>query len=444
MATFAYTAISRDGKRTAGTLTADSRAAAITQVSRQGLHPLKIDEQRNGVSVAVAPKKPAPAPAKAAPKSASKDVPPPKAPSADTVDGGSGMFSGRVNPARVSQKLVEGFTRDLANLLAGGVSLARALSLLKREASNANAKALWTEIHDEVVGGTSLADSLAKWPRAFSTVYVAMVRAGESGGFLDVVLQQIADFRTREADLKGKVKAAMVYPVVLAVLSVLVVIFLLSFFIPKFAPIFDQFGGKLPTLTQAIISASDVVKNYGLYLGGGVIALGVLYARWIKSDAGRRRMEQVTLSIPVLGRVIAHFALVRFCRMLGTLVGAGVPLVSSLRTAREAIGNQTLADTVSHAIEQVQRGEPLSRSLGNSPKLFPASVVETIAVAEETGRLDKELVRIAASYEGDLDRQLRMLVAIAEPILLFVMAGVIGTVVVGMLLPVFNMSELIK
>jgi type II secretory pathway component PulF len=130
--------------------------------------------------------------------------------------------------------------------------------------------------------------------------------------------------------------------------------------------------------------------------------------------------------------------------MLGTLVGAGVPLVASLRTAREAIGNQSLADTVLHAIEEVQRGQALSKSLANSPKLFPASVIETIAVAEETGRLDKELVRLATSYEGDLERQLRMLVAVAEPMLLFIMAAVIGTVVVGMLLPVFNLQDLIK
>jgi len=142
--------------------------------------------------------------------------------------------------------------------------------------------------------------------------------------------------------------------------------------------------------------------------------------------------------------VIAFFAMVRFCRMLGTLLGAGVPLVTSLRVAKEAIGNQTLADTVAYGIDEVQRGESLARALGASDKLFPASVVEMIAIAEETGRLDKELVRLATAYESELDRQLRMLVALAEPALLFVMAGLIGTVVVGMLLPIFNLQDLIK
>src|SRR5205807_403568 len=148
-----------------------------------------------------------------------------------------------------------------------------------------------------------------------------------------------------------------------------------------------------------------------------------------QTQAGRRQVEVTVLATPLLGTVVAHFALVRFTRMLGTLVGAGVPLIASLRVAREAIGNQTLADTVGHAIEQVQRGSSLSKSLADSPSLFPPSVVEMVAVAEETGRLDKELIRMASTYEADLDRQLRMLVAIAEPMMLFIMAGVIGTIV---------------
>ena len=447
MATFAYTAIDRGGKRTNGTLSADSRAAAISQVTRQGLHPVKVDEQRNGKAVAAPPP---PAPSKVTPlkPAAGKAAPAarPAAPSQSSpaVSSNPGFMSSAPNAARVRPKLVEAFTRDLANLLGGGVALARALALLKREASNPSAKALWSAVHDDVVGGTALADAMAKYPRAFSTVYVAMVRAGEQGGFLDVVLQQITDFRTREADLRGKVKAAMVYPVVLAVFATAVVVFLLTWFIPRFSGIFKEFGEALPAITQVVVGASNVVRDYGLFVLIGVVAVVVLFNRAAATDGGRRQIERVTLAVPILGRIVAHFALVRFCRMLGTLVGAGVPLIAALRTAREAIGNQTLADTVSHAIDEVQRGEALSDSLRASPRLFPASVVETIAVSEETGRMDKELVRVATSYEGDLDRQLRMLVAVMEPLLLFVMAAIIGTIVVGMLLPVFNMSDLIK
>ncbi len=409
MSVFAYTALSRDGRRTSGTLSADSRAAAIVQMSKQGLHPVQINEAKDAAAAAKAV--------------AGKTGAPP--------------------PPKVSAKAIESFTRELANLLAGGVPLSRSLSLLKREAHGAGAKQLWTAIHDDVVGGTSLADAMAKYPKNFSTVYVAMIRAGEAGGFLDVVLSQIADFRTREADLKGKVKMAMVYPIILACLAVGVLVFLLTFFIPKFSGIFAQFGANLPTLTLIIIAASNIVKHYGLGVAGGAMVAGISLKRMMTTDVGRRKVEIALLSTPMLGQVIAHFALVRFARMLGTLVGAGVPLVASLRVAREAIGNQTLADTVTHAIEQVQRGTALSRSLSNSPKLFPPSVIEMIAVAEETGRLDKELIRLATAYEADLDRQLRLLVAVAEPLMLFLMAGLIGTVVVGMLLPVFNLQDLI-
>src|SRR4051812_12156635 len=239
MSTFAYTAISKDGRRTSGTLAADTRAAAIAQVVRQGLHPVKVDEQRAASAAA----------ARAKAEQAAR-------------------------PGRVSQKAVEAFTRELANLLAGGVPLARSLSLLRREASNAAAKHLWSSIHDDVVGGTALADAMAKYPRSFSSVYVAMVRAGEAGGFLDVVLAQIADFRTREADLKGKVKAALVYPIILAILGTIVVTFLLTWFIPKFAVVFGQFGGSLPLLTQAIVAVSHAVTDYGPYTAAALLLIG--------------------------------------------------------------------------------------------------------------------------------------------------------------------------
>ncbi len=200
MPAFAYTALAKDGSRKSGMMSADSRPALIAQMARQGLSPVKIDQAKDA---AAAKKK---------------------------ADAAAGAPVGRV-PA----KAVEAFTRELANLLAGGVPLSRAMALLRRESTNLAAKKLWSDLHEDVVGGTAFADALAKHPKSFSTVYVAMVRAGEAGGFLDVVLTQISDFRTREADLKGKVKAALVYPIVLACLAVGVLIFLMTFFIPRFS-----------------------------------------------------------------------------------------------------------------------------------------------------------------------------------------------------------------
>ncbi|HUO07378.1 MAG TPA: type II secretion system F family protein [Phycisphaerae bacterium] len=406
MAVFTYTALATDGRSTTGTIPADSRSQAIAAVIGKGLHPVSVEEQGSRKAKSAAPVTP--------------------------------------SKGRVTQKHVEAFTRELASLLAGGVPLSRALQLLRRETKSPGPQALWSQIHDDVIGGTALADSLAQHPKVFSSVYVAMVRAGEAGGFLDVVLNQIAEFRTREQDLKGKVKAAMVYPCVLGTLAVGVLIFLLTFFIPTFSGIFKDLGGSLPLLTQIIMAASDVVLHYGLYVALVLIAIVVIVQRAAATDAGRRNIERAILATPALGKVIAFFAMVRFCRMLGTLLGAGVSLIASLKVAKEAIGNQTLSDTVGHGIEEVQRGESLARALGQAEQLFPASVVEMIAIAEETGRLDKELVRLSIAYETELDRHLRILVALAEPALLFVMASLIGTVVIGMLLPIFNLQELIK
>ena len=407
MGTFAYTALDRQGRRLSGTVPADNRAAAMDQVLGRGLSPVSIEEQRNG-------------------------------------KGGEVLDASKPPPTRVPAKAVESFTRELANLLSAGLSLSRALHLLRREASNPAAKHIWSKVHDEVVGGTSLAESLAKWPKVFSPVYVAMVRAGEAGGFLPIVLQQIADFRTRDQELKGKIKAALVYPCVLAALATCVLVFLMTFFIPRFSTLFEEFGSKLPWLTQVIVAISNWLTKYGWLLAIALVGGVFAFRNSMATPAGRRFWERTMLKTPLLGTVVARFALVRFCRMLGTLVSAGVSLVTSLRVAREALGNQTLQDAVTHAIEEVQRGQPLSRSLASNALLFPASVIEMIAVAEETSRVDKELVRLSLAYEGDLDRNLRMLVALAEPALLIIMASLIGTVVVGMLLPVFTLQDMIK
>ncbi|KPK84414.1 MAG: hypothetical protein AMJ81_05635 [Phycisphaerae bacterium SM23_33] len=405
MPTFTYTALDAKGKKMSGAVSAQNRSAALDQVGREGLLTVSMAEQGDDAAKPATLKR----------------------------------FSGRV-----SQASVEAFIRELANLLTAGVPMNRAMHILRRETSQPGAKRQWAAIHDDVAGGASLADAMSRWPRSFPAVYVAMVRAGETAGFLDVVLGQIAEFRSRERDLKSKVKGALAYPGILAVLATGVLIFLMTYFIPRFSAIFADFGGALPMLTRAIVAVSRAVKDYGpLFIIGAALVV-VLIRRVLKSEAGRLATEKLLLRVPAVGRVLARFALVRFCRMLGTLLGAGVPLVTSLRVAREAIGYQTLSEAVHLSMEEVQQGKPLSRSLASCEQLFPASVVEMIAVAEESGRLDQELRRLGTVYEAELDRQLRMLVALAEPALLFVMAAIIGTIVVGMLLPVFTLQELIR
>jgi len=403
MATFLYKAVDGQGRQVSDKLVAADRASAIDQLFGRKLNPVSIERQED---------RPA-----------------------------EGLFA---RTGRVSKAEVEAFTRQLANLLAAGVPLSRALSILSRESSKPAAGRLWATVHDQVSGGMPLADALGQHPRAFPPVYVAMVRAGETGGFLDVVLDQIATFRSREQELKNKVTSALLYPLILAVLSSGILVFLLTFFIPRFSTMFAEFGGSLPTLTKAIVAASQAVVRYWFVLVL-VIALVVFgIQRATATEEGRRILQRTMLRLPLFGRAASRFALVRFCRMLGTLVGAGVPLVSSLRVAKEAIGNQVLADTVNSAIEDVQHGNSLARSLEGCRVLFPASVIEMVSVAEESSRLDKELIRLATTYEQDLDRYLKMVVTLIEPALLFVMAVLVGTVVIGMLLPIFNLQELIR
>ncbi len=406
MPVFTYTAVDASGQKTEGTVPAANRAAALDVVVQKGLTPASVEEQQ----VAAVAEQPS--------------------------------LLGRLG--RVSQADVEAFSRELANLLAAGVPLSRALQILCREASQDAARKQWTAIHDDVVGGLPLADAVSRFPQSFPPVHVAMVRAGETGGFLDVVLGQIADFRSRERDLTSKVKGALVYPAVLVVVMVGVLVFLMTYFIPRFTAIFAEFGAVLPPLTRAVVAISRFTTHYGLLLILAVVLAGIVIRRLVRSEAGRRTVERLLLRVPALGRVIARFALVRFCRMLGTLLGAGVPLVTALRVAQEAIGNQTLADAVGQSIEEVQQGKTLARSLAACRQLFPATVIEMIAVAEESSRLDQELTRLAAAYETDLDRQLRMLVALAEPALLFVMAGVVGTIIISVILPVFTLQEFIR
>ncbi len=414
MPTFQYKALQADGTMTEGRLDAPGRPDALRQMEGRGLRPVRLVEN------VAAESKPA---------------------NGSLAFGG---FSFKFESQKVTAKALENFTRLLSSLLAAGVALSRALVILFTEASTPVASAKWKEVHDLVIDGMSLADAMAKSPDVFPRVYVAMVQAGETGGFLDVVLAQIADFQTREKELRSKVMSAMLYPCILVVLALGVLVFLLVFFIPRFQKLFASFGGALPAITQAIIVVSEFTRSYGLFVLAGVFIGSYLLRTWFLSEQGRRAWEGLMLRSPGVGPLVAQFAMARFCRMLGTLLGAGVPLVQGLRVAQKSIGNQILVDAVSTSIERVQEGGRLGQSLAECRRLFPKSVLEMVSVAEESGRLDGELIRIANVTEGDLDRQLKTVVAFAEPMLLLLVAGFIGAIFIGMLLPIFTLQQYIK
>ena len=412
MPQFAYKALQPDGVAVEGLIEAPNRQEALRLVEGRALRPVRLGE----------------------------------APGSGTggAKAGPGLRLSLGGGNKISARTLENFTRLLSSLLAAGVPFSRALVIIHREAAEPAAKAKWKELHDLVIDGMPLSDAMARSPETFPRVYVAMVEAGEAGGFLDVVLAQIADFQAREKELKGKVATALMYPAILLVLALGVLIFLLVFFIPRFQLVVQGFNAELPLITRMIVGVSDAVRGYGLFLAAG-LAVAVISARhWLRSPGGRRAWEGWILRVPTLGPLLAQFAMARFCRMLGTLLGAGVPLISALNVARRSIGNQILVDAVAESIDRVKEGKALGKSLAQNRALFPGAIVEMISVAEESGKLDAELLRIANTTEGDLDRQLKAVVALAEPVMLFVIAALIGTIFIGMVIPIFSLQDHIK
>ncbi|MFM7102151.1 MAG: type II secretion system F family protein [Verrucomicrobiota bacterium] len=470
MASFLYRALQPNGTVAEGRLDAGNRGEALRQIEALGLRPIRVAENGATPSGGAAPRAAAtPAgPAARETRPAKAPARPPARPTAQTAAQTAHRPAGRIPapegtreaggapssppPAfrlgggrgRITPRILENFTRLLASLLAAGVPLSRALVILTREAANPTAGTRWKQVHDLVVDGLSLADAMGRHPDTFPKVYVAMVEAGETGGFLDVVLSQIADFQSREKEMRSKVMTALLYPTILLLLAIGVLVFLLVFFIPRFQTIFTGFGAELPLLTKIIVGVSEALRGYGLFLAAGLGVGGFLLRSWLVSAHGRRVWEGAILRAPVVGPLVAQFAMSRFCRMLGTLLGAGVPLINSLNVARRSIGNQILVDAVALSIERVKEGRPLGPSLGDCRTLFSGSTLEMISVAEESGRLDRELVRLADTTEGDLDRQLKTAVAMAEPLMLFLIAGFIGVIFIGMVIPIFSLQEHIK
>lgn len=398
MPSFSYTALSADGHNRSGTVDADDAVAAQRAIEAQGLVPTEVKPASTG-----------------------------------------GMLGSRIPQAQILA-----FARSLGGLIAAGVPLSRALTVIEREAGHAGAKAAWSQIHARVRDGASLADAMKEQGTLFPPVFVAMVRAGEAGGFLDLVLEQVADYLERTRELIGRVTSALIYPALLLIIAGSVVAFLLVWFIPRFATLFASFNRELPFLTRMIQHASDVLVHHGWILV--VLAIGAFIAgrALLAVPAGAAWWEGFQLKIPAVGMVKATLARVRFCRMLGTLLKAGVPLMNALTVSREAVGNPVLDAALSVATEKVRQGESLTSALAGLGAMLPPTALEALAVAESSGRLPQELLRLADTSERDLDRRLRTLVSLAEPLLLLVMAALVGTIVIGMLLPIFDLWSAIK
>lgn len=400
MPDYNYIAREATGAQVTGTLTAGSEQEALSSLAARSLFPVKIDMAKESVS-------------------AQKQV-------------------GR----RVASKHLTAFYSQLADLLKSGVPLLRSLQLLEGQTSNPALKAVIDDVKDQVADGTRLFEAMRKHPKVFTELAISMVRAGEEGSFLEDVLKQIASFNQHQEELRGKVIGAMIYPMFLLSVGTAIVIVMLVKFVPEFAPIFAQMEsrGELPWATTTLMGMSEWLQRRWqllLIVIGGVVFAGYQY---LQSDDGKMNYDRLRLRSPGVGPIVRSLAIARFTRILGTLLKNGVPILNSLRIAKDATGNRVLSTTIGQAADNVSGGRSLAQPLGASGE-FPKEVVEMISVGAEANNLEQVLIDIADNQERNTNRQLELFVRLLEPMLLLVMAGLVVFVIAALLLPVLRMSS---
>jgi general secretion pathway protein F/type IV pilus assembly protein PilC len=400
MPDFAYTARNAQGERLTGTLSAGSEREAISLLSSRALFPIDVAVQKASTGI---------------------------------------QFSRGVRGQTMAVTY-----NQLAALLRSGVPLLRSLGVLRDQTSHRTLKEVLDDIHRRVEDGSSLADAMARYPRVFSELAVNMVRAGGEGGFLEDALDRVAKFTEQYEDLKSRTTGALAYPVFLGVVGTLIVSVLIIFFVPRFATIFESLRaqGELPALTEWLLWFSDTLRRWWLVISIVlVVAFFGLRAR-LATDAGRRAVDRVKLRLPMVGGIFQNLAVARFCRVLGTMLRNGVPILKSLEVSRDAAGTRVLAAAIEEASENISGGQSLATPLRNSG-YFPMTVVEMISVAEESNTLDTVLVEVADGLELRTQRRLDLMVRLLEPVMLLILAGVVLVVVLALLMPVIKMSSTI-
>lgn len=373
---------------------------------------------------------------RATPKAAQREAP---------RSGGAGQTVGaaprRGRGGRVNSGMVTDFTVQLATLSEAGIPVVRALTILEGQTRPGPFKEVLREITEDVSGGSPLSEAMQKHDRVFDRLYASMVRAGEAGGVLDRVLQRLAIFREKAAELKGKIGTAMIYPTVLILVAITVVSAVMAFVIPKFKEIFESFGVPLPEVTQVLLNVSSFIRDRWYFVFGLPAVLLIVHTIMMGSRQGyRRRIHALMLRVPVLGGVLRKTIVAGFARTFGTLIQAGVPHLDALGIVRDTTGNEVLRDAVEDIRRTVREGEGIARPMGETG-VFDDIVVNMVDVGEETGELDRMLLRVADAYEVQVDRRIEAMFKLLEPILLIVIAAVVGFIVVALFMPLLEIMS---
>ncbi len=422
MARYTYVALDARGAESSGLVEAGSTNDAIGQLRQAGYFPTNVLEEGRGVAPVAKTARRAAKIARPAATSARKSQ-------------GITLFQKKT----VKPKILMIFTRQLATLIDSGLPLLRGLNVLSKQERNGVLKTTIDQLAESVQGGSTFSDGLAQHPAIFNGLYVNMVKAGELGGVLELVLTRLAGFQEKAQKIKNKVLAAMVYPMIVMVLAMAIMTFLLIFIVPKFEAIFhDMLGDKpLPSVTLFVIGVSKVVQNHwGVLLG--VLAVAIFgYKLAAGTSAGRAVLDRVKLRAPLFGDLLRKTAISRFSRTLGTLVTSGVPILQALTITRETAGNAVIANAISQVHDSVKEGESIVLPLEASGA-FPPMVISMIDVGEETGQLPEMLLKIAEVYDDEVDNSVAALTSLLEPIMIVFLALVVGTIVIALFMPLIS------
>jgi type IV pilus assembly protein PilC len=426
MPKFNYVAMDQHGKETRGTLEVATQNEAIGRVKEMGLFPTKIvelDKEAKGGKKAKGVAKKGPG-GKKKKKKGNIQI---------NIPGLSG---------RVKSKVLTTFTRQLATLVDAGLPLLRGLRVLEKQERNPTLKSIIDELALSIEGGSTFSEGLAQHPKVFNRLFVNMVKAGELGGVLEVVLTRLSEFMEKAQKIKGKVIAAMFYPVAVLVVATAILIILMVKVVPSFKAVFEGMldGAQLPAFTRLVLGISEMIKDHIAYTSLGVVIFVVIFLMFIKTKFGRFVWDKFKLKMPVVGPVVSKVAISRFTRTLGTLISSGVPILQALTIVKETAGNVIIANAVTAVHESVKEGETITAPLEASG-VFPPMVISMVDVGEQTGALPEMLLKIADNYDDEVDNAVAAMTSLLEPIMIVFLAVIVGSIVIAMFLPLIDLMN---
>ena len=425
MPKYSYVAMDKVGKETKGTLEVASQNEAIGRIKEMGLFPTKITE----LGAEKAEKK-------------TKAAVPVGRPGTKKKGGMNIKLKIPFLGGGVKSKVLCTFTRQLATLVDAGLPLLRGMRVLEKQERNVNLRDIIVKLSLSVEGGSTFSEGLAQHPKVFNKLYVNMVKAGELGGVLEIVLNRLAMFMEKAQKIKGKVIAAMFYPIAVIVVAVAIVGVLMVYVIPKFQEVFAGLldGASMPAFTLFVLGISSAIKNRFPLVVVGTIIFVILFIAFLKTKFGRHVFDKFKLKMPILGPVFSKLAIARFTRTLGTLVSSGVPILQALQIVRETSGNVIIANSITAVYDSVKQGETITAPLESSG-VFPPMVISMVDVGEQTGALPEMLMKIADNYDEEVDNAVSAMTSLLEPIMIIVLGVIVGSIVIAMFLPLVKLIE---